>query len=222
GRAPALQIVHDFVHARVQTPGVESLVASQLPPGEDSPLNHQPIAPAFPAIISDAIPASQPRATATSGGVADSAVMAPTPPPMAHALDPSCSLPANSSVPAMTIEPLPAANTAPEPIAEKRLVLETLRRYEQAYDHLDAAAARQVWPTVDSNALAKAFSGLINQNVSLGHCNVEVTGGLGRAACTGTVRWTPRIGGGPHFQSRRWSFQLRGGDEGWTIVTATV
>ena len=121
----------------------------------------------------------------------------------------------------------PAATTppgrGPEPVDEAASVRRVLSQYEAAYSSLDASAARRVWPDLDSRALARAFGGLQSQHVSLGHCDVSVTGGGARAACRGTAEWTPKVGGGSHSQARSWAFDLRKGDGGeWRIVDAIV
>ena len=100
-------------------------------------------------------------------------------------------------------------------------MLDVLRRYKRAYNNLDAAGAHAVWPTVNRDALAKAFAGLTAQNLSLNRCDVEVTGDTARADCTGTARWTPRVGNA-QVESRRWSFRLKSADQAMEIVSATV
>lgn len=124
--------------------------------------------------------------------------------------------------------PKPAADTAsrdsaaPEAVNPERLVLATLSRYESAYSTLDAAAASAVWPSVDRNALARAFEGLSAQTISLGQCEVRVSGGSARADCAGSARWTPRVGGAPRSASRRWRFDLKNDGASWVIVEASV
>jgi len=206
----ALQIVREVVHARVVTPLGQQLIASALSDDRDT---RQP----------DAVPASK-ASPAVSEAVVIPSVSLPAPPLIARVLDP----PPSSAVDVPAHEALRADAVAAPPTTAratadpKQLVRETLKRYAQAYDDLDASAAHTVWPTVNRDALARAFAGLTAQNVSFNHCDVEVNGQTARADCTGTARWTPRIGAGPQTQERRWSFHLKGDDEGWTIVSATV
>jgi hypothetical protein len=223
--APALRIVHDLVTAQVQVPLVQSLDSpTVLHRPEDSLAEARPTAPAALARGIDAVPATQPRPAGTGGDLPNNvAVSRLAATPIARGLDPSLTAPTSSSVAVPAIEPTAgASDRVPAAIDQGRLVRETLKRYEEAYNNLDASAAQDVWPSVNLDALAKAFSGLTEQNVTLSHCDVQVTGSAGRADCTGTARWTPRVGGGSHFESRRWSFQLKGDQQGWTIVSATV
>ena len=97
-----------------------------------------------------------------------------------------------------------------------------LLRYENAYNRLDAKAARAVWPGVNEPALNRAFSGLVSQRVSLGLCDITVFGDIAGASCAGKARWEPKVGGGLQTADRYWSFQLTKGAEGWNIKEVLV
>jgi hypothetical protein len=97
-----------------------------------------------------------------------------------------------------------------------------LAQYEAAYSALDASAAAAVWPGVDSRALSRAFNGLASQRVSLGRCEVTLAGPAARADCQGTAQWSPKVGGGPRVESRRWVFALQKTGGAWQIVDARV
>jgi hypothetical protein len=97
-----------------------------------------------------------------------------------------------------------------------------LSRYEAAYSTLNASAARAVWPTVDANALGRAFDSLEAQHISLGTCSVLVTGQSARVTCSGSATWTPKVGGGTRTESRRWTFDLAQAGDAWEIVRATA
>jgi hypothetical protein len=97
-----------------------------------------------------------------------------------------------------------------------------LGKYEAAYSSLDAAAAVSVWPGVDRRALARAFENLESQRVSLGDCNVTITGATAHAECRGATTWTPKVGGGRRTQPHSWSFDLAKQDEGWLIQSANI
>jgi len=116
----------------------------------------------------------------------------------------------------------PPAPPAAAPQNDERLVRAVLGRYEAAYSALDAAAASRVWPTVDRRALASAFNGLQSQTVSLGRCDVSMSGATAQAECRGTARWNPKVGGGPQSASRQWNFELRNTGTDWIIARATV
>ena len=94
-----------------------------------------------------------------------------------------------------------------------------LARYESAYNSLDAAAARSVWPGVDQGSLARAFSALDSQRVWLGACEITVNGSAAQAKCVGSASWRPKVGIGGH-ESRRWTFDLRNASGDWQIVRA--
>ncbi|MGE5816200.1 MAG: hypothetical protein ACM36C_17050, partial [Acidobacteriota bacterium] len=106
-----------------------------------------------------------------------------------------------------------------DPRASVRAVLE---RYRSAYQRLDAAAARAVWPAVDASALSRAFSSLSSQQLSFEGCSVNVAGQTADATCNGESRVVPKIGGGSETARRTWSFKLRQAGSGWLIERATV
>ena len=115
-------------------------------------------------------------------------------------------------------EPAAAASTA----ADEQIIRGVLGRYEAAYSRLDAAAASAVWPGVNQRALASAFQGLESQSISLGRCDVRVNGAAAQAQCTGSARWTPKVGGGAQSASRQWRFDLRNTGGNWVITQATT
>jgi hypothetical protein len=145
-------------------------------------------------------------------------------------------------------EPTPVLSTAatssatpagPEPIAPVSLpvadkarassramdadqIKAVLARYELAYNRLDARAASDVWPTVDSAALSRAFKDLLSQKVALGLCDITVIGDIGGASCAGRARWEPRVGGGMQTAERYWKFDLRRSDGNWKIEQIRV
>lgn len=107
-------------------------------------------------------------------------------------------------------------------VVDERLVRATLARYAAAYSSLDAAAAGAVYPAVDRRALERAFSGLASQDVALGNCQVRVAGSSAQADCSGSARWTPRVGGGMQTAARRWRFELKNSGGEWVIEQTTV
>ena len=122
------------------------------------------------------------------------------------------------------------APTAPSPPqadtvatrSDERRIRAVLGRYEAAYNRLDAAAAANVWPNVNERALASAFHGLSAQAISLGGCEIRVTGATANAQCTGIARWTPKVGGGTQSAARQWRFDLRNAAGNWVITQATT
>jgi tetratricopeptide (TPR) repeat protein len=118
---------------------------------------------------------------------------------------------------------MPAPAIAPPVRDDESLIRETLQRYRSAYEELNAQAARDVWPEVDEPALERAFEALESQRLSFDECSVEVHGTVATAACSGTARYTPRIGSRePRTEARIWNFTLRRAAEAWQIDAARV
>jgi hypothetical protein len=102
--------------------------------------------------------------------------------------------------------------------ADRTAIDNVLGRYRTAFNRLDAAAARQVWPTVNERTLSRAFEQLEEQRVSFDDCTIGVTGTRAEANCSGTARFVPRVGNrSAQTEARRWSFSLRKGSAGWLI-----
>ena len=200
--------------------------------------------PREPAASSSTLPAREP-VTPAVGDLASLRTREPATPPATALANPRSAEPAAPSSPEpasprprepAALSPIPPAaaparalaapvatsgGAAPAASAEQG-VRATLGRYEAAYSGLDAAAASAVWPTVDRRALARAFEDLENQAVSLSKCDVKVNGNRAQADCTGSARWTPKVGSGSQSASRRWRFELRDTGGTWIITQATV
>ena len=70
-----------------------------------------------------------------------------------------------------------AAEPVARPVArDEDEVRSILSRYRSAYDRLDATAAKDIWPSVNERALARAFEGLESQEVEFSSCRLAVTG----------------------------------------------
>jgi hypothetical protein len=120
-----------------------------------------------------------------------------------------------------TPPPAPPADGATSR-SEERNVRAALGRYESAYNRLDAVAAASVWPGVNQRALASAFQGLSAQSISLGECDIRVSGATAHAECSGNARWTQKVGGGTQNARRQWRFDLRNSAGSWVITQATT
>lgn len=131
-----------------------------------------------------------------------------------------------SPVAATPVDPRPSTANATVnsiPPADNVLVQRALDRYATAYSRLDANAAQQVWPSVNREALARAFDDLSLQQVSLGNCQIDVHGEAAHAACAGTATWAPKVGGRePKTEARNWNFELMKAGTAWQIVSARV
>ena len=143
-------------------------------------------------------------------------------------------VPASAAPPAATPRPIGAPDRvrvaakavgAPKPRKVVRRdedqIRTTLAELQAAYSQLDAGAAREVWPSVDVDALARAFDGLRSQELRFDHCDVTVDGGRARAACSGEALYVPRAGDpGTSSAARAWTFELRRIRERWMIASA--
>jgi hypothetical protein len=118
--------------------------------------------------------------------------------------------------------PPPAASAAVAPVRrDETLVSSVLDRYARAYDALDASAAREIWPSVDERALARAFAGLQSQSVSFDDCNIDVRGETAAASCRGLASYVGKVGSRePRTEPRQWTFELRRDGEAWKIESA--
>lgn len=97
-----------------------------------------------------------------------------------------------------------------------------LDRYRNAYQRLDASAARSVWPAVNAGALSRAFGALSSQQIRFDSCAIAVSGASADATCNGQSRVVPKIGGGLETTNRTWQFSLRQNGADWLIEKATV
>ncbi len=100
-------------------------------------------------------------------------------------------------------------------------IVSVLQKFQMAYQKLDAGAAKQVWPSVDEQLLARAFQNLTAQNIAFASCDPSVTGTDAAADCRGTTTYVPRVGDKePRTLEREWNFRLRKVEEEWTITRA--
>lgn len=191
--------------------------------------------PAEPA-VAERKPAAPPVADRTPPAAPEPAPRIETPSP-ALAAPPSAGTIAAASPPVESIErlveSLPVASVGSVPRRDERAgadeppaaveeprVRAALARYESAYSGLNASAAQAVWPGVDERSLARAFDTLESQRVSLGRCAVQVHDTTARANCSGSVTFTPKVGGGTQTQPRQWSFELAQANGAWQITRA--
>jgi len=99
-----------------------------------------------------------------------------------------------------------------------RAIRQVLERYRTAINARDANAAQDAWPGVNQRALARAFEGLDEQDVSFQDCRIDVNRAQASAICGGVARYVPRVGRRTERVERReWTFQLRREQSGWFI-----
>ena len=177
---------------------------------------------AVPASVEPSPPlpdlAPPPPVTSASNVVPSASSSEPAASPVAPA---TAAAPAETSAAPSTVVPA-TLSPAQSQQADENRVRSVLKRYEAAYSALDASAASTVWPGVDRRALTSAFQALSAQSVSLGRCDVRLTGEAAQADCKGTASWQPKVGGGPQTAARQWRFDLRNAGGDWVITRATV
>jgi hypothetical protein len=78
-----------------------------------------------------------------------------------------------------------------------------------------------VWPSVNVEALDRAFRGLKSQELKFDRCDLTVDGARARAACRGRAVYVPRVGNqSPKAAPREWTFELQKANQRWTIASA--
>jgi hypothetical protein len=116
--------------------------------------------------------------------------------------------------------PAPAERAAPTSAAnDERAVKLVLESYRMAYNDLNAAGAKAVWPSVDAAMLARAFDQLASQDIDFAACDVAVTGDRARAVCGGSAAYVPKVGSRSlRRDSRQWRFALERAGDRWVIA----
>jgi hypothetical protein len=108
---------------------------------------------------------------------------------------------------------------APAPIPAEDQVRSTLDRYVAAFTSLDARSAARVWPSVDQQALQRAFAALESQGLTLDTCDVAVEGVNARAHCIGFVEYVRKVGSRePRVEPQEWMFTMEKQGLDWTIA----
>jgi hypothetical protein len=111
----------------------------------------------------------------------------------------------------------------PASTANNVVVQAVLARYASAYERLDASAVKDVWPTVDERALARAFNDLDSQSIVFDACDLTIAGTRATASCRGTARFTTSVGKRSNvMQTRQWTFLLEQSPERWEIQQVQV
>src|SRR4029079_5102736 len=99
----------------------------------------------------------------------------------------------------------------------------TLGRYQAAYNHLDAGAAKAVWPSVDERALSRAFSSLESQSIVFDDCQMNVVVTRAVASCRGKATYRGRVGNRHgQVQTREWTFRLHKDGVEWKVDQVVV
>jgi hypothetical protein len=133
------------------------------------------------------------------------------------------SLPLADTAPAVPPPVVPVGRAAPAPVAvvpggEADAVRQTIARYETAIDQMNVGAAAAVFPSVDTLALARAFSALKQHSVDFERCDVAMMTATATVRCLGTTHYVVKVGT-PTPRSRRyeWTFTLEKVGSAWKI-----
>jgi hypothetical protein len=149
--------------------------------------------------------------------------VAPSAPPAATTVDslPAPGIPTPETLPAPVVAtPVSTAGTLS---TESVALDEILKRYEQAYDRLDANAAASIWPSVDSRALSRAFARLRQQDLELGSCSFAISESAATAQCSGRLGYAQRVGDTtPKSERHVWTIQFARVGELWRIVNVSA
>lgn len=195
--APQLPTVREPVRS-----AIAGSVGSTAPPVAPAPTPTTGVAPTLDARVDPPAPAVIPAVSAAAAAVAANSAplepvrAAPEPPRAAPAAAP-------------TAARLPAAREAVESV---------LGRYVSAFSSLNAQSAKAVWPSVNQRNLQRAFDGLEEQVFDLGQCDIMLLPPRALAQCTGTARYTPKVGDRrERTESRRWTFRLVQSGQDWSI-----
>jgi hypothetical protein len=111
---------------------------------------------------------------------------------------------------------------AVERVDDDAAVHVVLDRYREAYEHLDAAAAKRVWRGVDERALSKAFADLESQSITFDECKTVFASPTALAFCRGKATYVGRVGSRSQTQARQWTFSLRKEGSGWQVENVRV
>ena len=198
-------------------------------PRRDDPAPPPAAAPVS-AIRSDPVAATVQAGAARdglNGGQSAVGVEARVPPASAA---PSLATPLESRPAVATPEPERAALTpiagptaSAATIAPRDAIDRTLRNYQAAFNRLDVDAVRQVWPSVDTKALARSFEQLRREDLTLRSCEVTTTGTTGVATCDGTTEYVPKVGSkSPRMERHRWRISLHRTADQWLVTRVEV
>lgn len=238
---PSKLVSRDIVLEQATTPALPSADVPPEPPAVPPPSpaparaaepKRRPEAEPEPRVIMRAASVAPSRPTPsptvrpqTAASAPINAVAAPTPARESAQVTAPATIalatPAASPVPEPMVHTAALDTSAAEMAADEEHIESTLTRFRTAYSRLDARAAREVWPSVDVEALDRAFRGLKSQELRFDRCDLTVDGARARAACRGRAVYVPRVGNqSPKAAAREWTFELRKLDQRWTIASA--
>ena len=176
--------------------------------------------PPSPAASAALPPAPQPSAPSPSVSTALPATPTPTqeaaaPPPVATPTPPP---PLSTS----TAERPAVANVPPAPgPSDNQAVLDTLRRYDAAYEAMNIAALLRVFPSLSSQErqLRQTFEGVTSYESDTNATRVDVAGDTATVQATVARRFVSRVGA-PFTNESAMVFRLRRVGVEWVILSA--
>jgi ketosteroid isomerase-like protein len=119
------------------------------------------------------------------------------------------------------VVPTPAPPQAP---SDSEAILETLRRYDAAYQSLDVAALLKVYPSLGNaqvDQLRRTFAGMTAYEMDTQVVSVNVTGDSAAVAARVARRMSPRVGR-PVVNEVETEFRLQRAGAGWVIVSVAA
>jgi hypothetical protein len=181
--------------------------------------------PASAAVPSPVLPGPQtapPPAAAPAGAATQPAESVATAPPLTTSPSPVTPAPTPPGAPERPVAAAPA--TAPAPPSDNQMILETLRRYDAAYEALDVAALLRVFPSLDPqqvDQLRRSFEGMSSYEMDTRAGRVDVTGDTATVRAAVARRMSPRVGA-PFASEVAMEFRLRRAGTGWVIESVTA
>jgi hypothetical protein len=190
-----------------------------VPPAEaavEEPLRTVRTASERPATAAVIPPSSTSDSPTSTPAVPPAEPLAPPPAAVDPRLAPPEPLAKPEQRPAVAAAPISAeASGASTDTAD---IQDLLNRYQDAFNNLNAGAAKTLWPSVDERMLGRAFDQLKRQEVVLGACQTTVTGFRAVSSCHGHASYVPKVGNKmERNEARRWTFTLRKSEGGWLI-----
>jgi len=210
--APQPPVETRRVAAPVVSQSVPDVRRQSVAPGPTrQPVTEAPPITETPRVAADVQPVTQPVPVATAG-------VAPTAPATVTV---SSARPVTNAAPA-TGSAISAAASVPR-TDEEAGIRAALGKYRDAYERLDAGAAKRIWSAVDERALSKAFANLESQSLSFDECRTVVGSTSALASCSGSVTYVGRFGSrNSQTQNRQWTFKLNKVGEAWALSNVEV
>jgi hypothetical protein len=189
-------------------------------PAAAAPASATPAPKSYADATTARVPDSPPPPAATAAPTTTpSASVERTPEPVAVREEPKPE-PVRAEAPSAAPAAKPSLEVVIPPPADRAAIERVLQAYRDSYAKLDAPSAAVVWPRVDTRALSRAFSSLVQQSVTFDRCDLTVLGAKATAKCVGNIRYVRRVGDQLERVRRlSWTFALeRVSADRWQIA----